>query len=328
LLLSLRKMSSFGLMKNLPIALILLGVLLVSCTPQEEYRLLSQPPDADHYRIMMLGDGDLINLRGDQIKERNRVWLEVDSTIQLNGVKVDLSSLKGELRYVITNPDRLEHLPEARDSAVVFWRSGAKLLSVTPNKNIGLTRSVMQTLSTGVQDLYPKDYFKDAEGLAWHEHPVVRMAPYFGPPEDRGILAKLPPWSEEEPDITRLNPRNVLDVVVTKNDELMVRGQKVELSVLTEMAKKFISNPNKNPEMAESPTKAIISLKNDRGTTYTVYLDVYNALKTAYEELWEDKSQELFGKPYSDDMPLAERKRIKTEIPMVLSEAEPTNFGE
>jgi len=69
-------------------------------------------------------------------------------------------------------------------------------------------------------------------------------------------------------------------------------------------------------------------LKNDRGTNYETYLAVYNELKGAYEELWDDLSQRRYGKPYADDMPYAERKAIKTEIPMVLSEAEPTNFGE
>ena len=30
--------------------------------------------------------------------------------------------------------------------------------------------------------------------------------------EDKGILVKLPPWSEDEPDITKLNKRNVYSV--------------------------------------------------------------------------------------------------------------------
>jgi len=94
------------------------------------------------------------------------------------------------------------------------------------------------------------------------------------------------------------------------------------------MAKAFISNPDNDEELAESPKHAIISLRNDRGTNYKVYLRVYNALKAAYDELWDEKSQELYGKPYSDDMPFSERKAIKTAIPMVLSEAEPTNFGD
>jgi len=88
----------------------------------------------------------------------------------------------------------------------------------------------------------------------------------------------------------------------------------------------WFSNPDSSAEMAESPKHAIISLKNDRGTNYEAYLKVYNALKAAYDELWDEKAQELYGKPYSDDMPFEQRRAIKSAIPMVISEAEPSDF--
>ncbi|OAV44131.1 biopolymer transporter ExbD [Lewinella sp. 4G2] len=146
--------------------------------------------------------------------------------------------------------------------------------------------------------------------------------------EDKGILVKLPPWSDEEPDIQQLKERNVFSVLVNAQNDLLVRDEPMKLGLLREAAKEFIRNPSKLANMSESPDRAIISLKNDRGTEYTTYLAVYNELKGAYDELWDEESQKRYGKPYSDDMPFAERKAIKTEIPMVLSEAEPTNFGE
>ncbi len=146
--------------------------------------------------------------------------------------------------------------------------------------------------------------------------------------EDKGILVKLPPWSEEDPDITKLKERNVFSVLVNAQNQLLVRGEPTRTDDLRERAKEFISNPANRPDLAEKPTKAIISLKNDRGTNYETYLEVYNELKGAYNELWDELSQKMYGKPYSDDMPLAYRKAIKEEIPMVLSEAEPTSFGE
>lgn len=146
--------------------------------------------------------------------------------------------------------------------------------------------------------------------------------------EDKGITVKLPPWSEEEPDIQKLKERNVYSVLVNANNELLVRGEPMRVSDLRENAKEFIANPNNRPDLSEKPTMAIISLKNDRGTEYNTYLQVYNELKGAYNELWDELSRRKFGVPYSDDLPLAQRKAIKDEIPMVLSEAEPTNFGE
>ena len=146
--------------------------------------------------------------------------------------------------------------------------------------------------------------------------------------EDKGILVKLPPWSDEEPDITKLNERNVFSVLVNAQNQLLVRGELAKIDDLRDRAKEFIVNPQKRPDLSEKPTKAIISLKNDRGTDYQTYLEVYNELKGAYDELWDELSEKNYGKPYTDDLPLAYRKAIKEEIPMVLSEAEPTAFGE
>ena len=146
--------------------------------------------------------------------------------------------------------------------------------------------------------------------------------------EDKGITVKLPPWSEDEPDITKLKKRNVYSVLVNAQNQLLVRGELMDIMDLKDNAKEFISNPNRREDLAEKPTKAIISLKNDRGTQYGTYLEVYNELKAAYNELWNELCQRKYGIDYSDDLPIAYRRAIKAEIPFVLSEAEPTNFGE
>lgn len=146
--------------------------------------------------------------------------------------------------------------------------------------------------------------------------------------EDKGILVKLPIWSEEEPDITKLKERNVFSVLVNAQNQLLVRGEPMRVEELKDFAKEFIANPSQRPDLSEKPTKAIISLKNDRGTEYGTYLAVYNELKAAYNELWDELAQKKYGRDYTDDMPYAYRKAIREEIPMVLSEAEPTNFGE
>ena len=106
--------------------------------------------------------------------------------------------------------------------------------------------------------------------------------------EDKGIMVKLPPWSEEEPDITKLKKRNVFSVLVNAQNQLLVRGELSDIDELRDRAKEFIANPQRREDLAEKPTKAIISLKNDRGTNYETYLEVYNELKGAYNELWDD----------------------------------------
>ena len=145
---------------------------------------------------------------------------------------------------------------------------------------------------------------------------------------DKGITVKLPPWSEEEPDVTKLKKRNVYSVMVNAQNLLLVRGEEMRIEDLRMNAKDFIANPQRREDMAEKPTKAIISLKNDRGTKYETYLAVYNELKAAYNELWDDECQKMYQKPYSEDLPINMKREIRAKIPFVLSEAEPTAFGD
>ena len=145
--------------------------------------------------------------------------------------------------------------------------------------------------------------------------------------EDQGVLVRLPPWSDEPPPELKLNERNVFQVLVNKNDELLVRQEPAELASIRQAAKNFIMNPGNDPMMALSPQNAIVSLKNDRGTTYSTYVTVYNELLAAYNELWEEESQRRFGTAY-EEISDNQKDAIRKDIPLVLSEAEPTSFGE
>ena len=145
--------------------------------------------------------------------------------------------------------------------------------------------------------------------------------------EDQGVLVRLPPWSDEPPPELKLNQRNVFGVLVNKNDELLVRNEPATIDALREAAKNFIMNPSNDESMAKSPENAIISLKNDRGTTYSTYVTVYNELLAAYNELWEEQAQIRHGSVY-EELTDNQKDAIRKDIPLVLSEAEPTAFGE
>lgn len=145
--------------------------------------------------------------------------------------------------------------------------------------------------------------------------------------EDKGILVKLPPWSDEEPDIAKLKERNVYSVLVNANNELLVRGEPMRVANLKENCKEFIMNPKQKEDLAEAPTKAIISLKNDRGTNYKTYLEVYNEVQAAYSELRDEEARKRFGKEY-DKLPTDRKREIRQDIPLIISEAEPTSYGE
>lgn len=146
--------------------------------------------------------------------------------------------------------------------------------------------------------------------------------------EDTGILVKLPPWSEEEPEMVKLNKRNVFKVLVNTNNDLLVRDEQTKIDDLRQRVKDFITNPDNREDLAETPQDAIVSLQNDRGTNFETYLEVYNEIQAAYNELRNERSLAKFKKEFGPKLTKAQRREIRDEIPLIISEAEPTGFGD
>lgn len=155
---------------------------------------------------------------------------------------------------------------------------------------------------------------------------------------DSGISRKLPPLVDQESDPGMdAHERNVLMVFVSGNNQLLVAGQRMDISGLSEKAKTFITNPTNDPnmpekEMTEIPllgnypvSKGLISLQNDRGTSYDMYLKVQNELTKAYNQAKDELAQQKFGRPYID-LNEEQTKAINKAIPVKISEAEPRNL--
>ncbi len=69
----------------------------------------------------------------------------------------------------------------------------------------------------------------------------------------------------------------------------------------------------------------MVSLINDRKTSYERYIQVYNEVKAAYNELWEEAAQQRYQKSYIF-LKEAEKKEVRKGIPLLISEAEPTDY--
>ena len=155
---------------------------------------------------------------------------------------------------------------------------------------------------------------------------------------DMGIQRRLPPPSDpnvKPPDIHR---RNTFVVLVNKDDKLLFNGELGEINLLKERAKEFLSNPDNLANLPEKITKdipllgtvdvskGVISLQNDRGTSYEMYLMVQNELTAAVNELRDEMAKTKFGKSYVDCSAM-QREAIDKAIPIAISEAEPKNIG-
>ncbi|MBN2778134.1 MAG: biopolymer transporter ExbD [Bacteroidales bacterium] len=158
---------------------------------------------------------------------------------------------------------------------------------------------------------------------------------------DTGIARQLPPIPEEKQETTEeIKERNIFAVLINAQDRLLVNGRPMEIDVLREKAIEFIkSDPNnvKLPEMEEMQIKGInkpvlvpvgiISLRNDRGTTYGRYIEVQNELVAAYNEIRDEAAFEYFGKRKYDDLNEEQQEAIRQIYPQRISEAEPKNIG-
>jgi len=157
---------------------------------------------------------------------------------------------------------------------------------------------------------------------------------------DSGLLRKLPPPIDPEvPPPPPIKERNVFIVLVNRNDQLLVEGEIGDIKTLKNKTKQFISNPSNNLNLsAKKPSenidliglysisKGVISLQNDRGTSYNMYIQVQNELAAAYRELRDDLAMQKFGRKYKE-LSKPQKKAIRKAIPKMISEAEPKNVG-
>lgn len=142
--------------------------------------------------------------------------------------------------------------------------------------------------------------------------------------EEEGILVKLPPIDEfTEP--MPIDQNNVFTVKVNTDNQILAENKVMNIANLKEATKEFITNPNQLPNRPETPKKALVSLQNDRGTEYETYLMVYNELQAAYRELREEEAQKRHGMSY-ENLNKEKKTEIRNDIPLVISEAEPTEF--
>ncbi len=156
---------------------------------------------------------------------------------------------------------------------------------------------------------------------------------------DTGITRRLPP-PVETPDDIKIKERNVMNVLVNKDDRLLVNGRIGDIRTLKEEAKRFITpvfpdNPN-YPETEVKTidyignihtSKGVISLKNDRGTSYNMYIQVQNELARAFNELKDELSMQKFGVRFANLVNEDYVKAINEAIPVRISEAEPESIG-
>jgi hypothetical protein len=74
-------------------------------------------------------------------------------------------------------------------------------------------------------------------------------------------------------------------------------------------------------------SRGVISLQNDRGTSYEMYIAVQNELAAAINEIRDEVSREHFGIRFTELTDEDLIPAVRQAVPMSISEAEPKDIG-
>lgn len=158
---------------------------------------------------------------------------------------------------------------------------------------------------------------------------------------NKGLSRRLPPPvpADQKTEDLKVKERNVFVVLINSDNQLLVQNEYLDVTKLKDKAKEFILNENDDPNLPEKQPMEVeyfgnvmvtkdhvISLQNDRGTSYSKYIEVQNELVAAYNELRNDLSQRKWAKNY-DELDEDQQKAVQKILPQKISEAEPKNYG-
>ena len=157
---------------------------------------------------------------------------------------------------------------------------------------------------------------------------------------DKGIQRRLPPMPDEnqkQQDI-KVNRRNIVVVRINAQDRILAGGTPMDISQVKDQIKEFITNPANSEALPEKEmkdiegfgqyavSKGVVSLQNDRGTSYSAYLKVQNEIVKAFNEIRDDFAMSNFGSKYRD-LDNDQQKIVREAIPQSISEAEPKDVA-
>jgi len=158
--------------------------------------------------------------------------------------------------------------------------------------------------------------------------------------QQSGLQRRLPPMPDNNQKVEdqKVNRRNIVIVRINSADRLFAGNEAVDISQLKDKMKEFLSNPTDDPNLPEKEvkeipgygsypvSKGVISLQNDRGTSYQAYISVQNELVKAVNELRDEFSKAKWGKVFNL---LTEDQQdiVKEAIPQNISEAEPKDVS-
>lgn len=159
--------------------------------------------------------------------------------------------------------------------------------------------------------------------------------------QDSGLQRRLPPMPAKDQEVQdqKVNRRNIIIVKINSQDRLFAGNEPIDVSRLKDKIKEFLLNPNDDPKLPEKEmkdiegfgqypvSKGVISLQNDRGTSYQAYIAVQNEIVRAINEIREDFCRANYSKAY-ENLTEEQQEIVREAVPQLISEAEPKDVSQ
>lgn len=128
---------------------------------------------------------------------------------------------------------------------------------------------------------------------------------------DQGIFSRI---AQENPNPLDTHKRNVFDISINRNNEILVGDTEITVDELSQLAQDFIDNGagkdatgnscdwckgKKLSTLSDHPTKAIITIEADREASYETYVSVLDKVHLAYSTLRNRLSMQLYNKSFT-----------------------------
>lgn len=153
---------------------------------------------------------------------------------------------------------------------------------------------------------------------------------------DKGLLRKLPPICNTADCIADIPERNLLEISMNANQEIMIENTIVELADIKYRVETFIDNNGigscdfcegkQSKELSDHPNVAMISLQHASLTKYDLFISAQDEITKAYYDLRLRYAKTMYNKT-PNELTKDELVTVQKAYPFLVSEimVKPTN---
>lgn len=266
---------------------------------------------------------------------RNRVYVMIDEStgeLTLNNRKISSDDFEEHFKYVLSNTDKHNHLPESPEKVVLY--TNITEYSNTKNEPSALNEFwfIIQKASDIYFDMLTSYQDKPTNELTPEEITAINISviiPLAFPviETEKGEEAKEKVESIALlPAPTDLKRRNTYLIEINRKNTLSIREDNYNLDDFRSHLTEFITNPTHREDFSNNPENAVIILKKDEETSMDFYKKICAIIRTVYNEIWEEEAQRRYGQGYRK-LDNYHQQEIREMYPKNIGEVTPTGFG-